>query len=323
MGRAGFFLSSARVARTPVRATVTWIRQGFQMLRAATLLAPLAVLLFGACTILQPIIEERPAAPTPTRRYVRRKAPVLTVKRTVVIAEKFSWDATMRQSRPFPSIDATAFYKVGDGASLGRIGVSLRNHCDRVVRSASMAVRVTYNDVNFEFPRLGLPAPLLPGNAAEIGVVLAKQFGKRAGVLDQPTARPATLTVFDVPVVIDDLGNVTKLANLSWQFVYTPGRSYTVTEPIPTGKPTAPVSGGRATSGPAGARQPGDGPGADVGTCNALCTRAVSYYQESEGAQRSRAKICMRKCIKSSRVEFRKCLGRASDRATLYECEGL
>ncbi len=271
------------------------------------------------CGVMEPMVVEsrpRPARPKPAR------------PRAQFVPAEFTWDPSTPQTRAFPSIDVTCVYAPADGSNLGKLGITLHNHSDRVISPANMAIRLSYNGKDIEIQKVDLSFRVLPGKSGTVSIDPAKELGRDAGALSEPTVDTATFSVFDVPVVVDALGRVTKLENLAWRFKFVPGTNREssgaeadVSGPVQRGA-GKPRDQRRDGDDPSGWRNAKD-PGSAVDICNALCSRAATFYQESESAQKSRVKICMQKCITDSRVDFRRCVSHASDRLALLDCEGL
>ena len=137
----------------------------------------------------------------------------------------FSFVEGTAQTMKFPSIEATLNtpYDVKQAKRL-TISVSMKNVSQRVVELKHMAIRLTHNQRITTYRTVDGEYRLLPGDTTPISLRLEKgdedNFDETLGAASTGVS---TFTVYDVPTVFDDLGNVTKKENLTWKFSYTPG----------------------------------------------------------------------------------------------------
>ena len=180
-------------------------------------------LLFKVIKAIRPI----PNAPFPeagkrTGEASRTESEVTGYRVDIERRPEFAWDATTPQSVHFPSIDIRCEYS-GEQRTLAKIGFTLRNNTPRVVELKKMAVRIVHNGAMFEFKTVDAGSRVLPGNSGTVWLQPDEGQVNFNYVLGSESRDNSEFTVFDVPVVFDDLGRVTKMDNVTWKFKFKPG----------------------------------------------------------------------------------------------------
>ena len=135
---------------------------------------------------------------------------------------EFAWEKGTPQKWHFPSIDIRCEFE-GDLDALSKLGFTISNNTERVVELTKMAVRVVHNGERYEFQSINAGNRVLPGNSVTVLLQPAEGKNNFNYALGTESRGTSTFTVFDVPTVFDEMGNKTKMDNVTWKFKYKPG----------------------------------------------------------------------------------------------------
>jgi hypothetical protein len=154
---------------------------------------------------------------------VRMVRPVMKITKEAV-RPTFVYTDGSAQVMTFPSIEAT-LDTWDETAKQIHIGLQMKNLTQRVIGLKNMAIRLTHRGQMITYQTVEGEYRLLPGDTSSIALrnAAANEAENFAKTLGGASAGSSTLTVYDVPTVFDDLGNVTKKENITWSFAYTPG----------------------------------------------------------------------------------------------------
>jgi hypothetical protein len=132
----------------------------------------------------------------------------------------------------FPSIEARLL-AYDSSRKVLNIKIVMKNLTQRVIGFQNMAVRMTHNGAETVYKTVNAEYRLLPGDTTEVEFSHDQNLSYSVVLARATQNSPTEFTLYDVPTVWDDLGNVTKKENLTWKFFHDPG-SDAVMEPDPS-----------------------------------------------------------------------------------------
>ena len=201
---------------------------------AGNFYADSAALMFGSKTVQQDVImawHDDHLCEPPTSGLNRGDEIIKTVSKTVKneILPTFAFAADTAAVQSFPSLRVEIVSQFGTDQKMSyedrynalSLLLKATNTSPRVMSVSGMAIKLTHNGRDRSYRTVDAQYRLLPGETTTVN--FATDSSKWSDMLREKSAGLSSCVIYDVPVQVDDLGNVTRKENLTWKFTFDPG----------------------------------------------------------------------------------------------------
>jgi hypothetical protein len=135
----------------------------------------------------------------------------------------FAFEDTSKARVEFTHLDVEFVPLIREGRYLDGLSITLANKSQRVIPLTGMAASLSHNRKVKDLKVVNAESRLIPGRETQVIIDEDEQGRSFWGRLKSSENSVSELTLYDVPVTFDDLGNVTRKENLVWKFRFVQG----------------------------------------------------------------------------------------------------